>query len=163
MPRIRSHSSLGTQQRCLTPLLHWLDRQWGNWKGEEADTYDWFSFRFDDNTELMLSHFRDPKTGETLSQYQSGTYVDADGNPTHVTDFTVEPAGHDWTAPTGEPYPLKWKVEVPAVGIDITIDALVEDQLIVDSTGVTYWEGACGVVEGNKTGYCYLEMDGYVP
>ena len=142
----------------------WVDRQWGNWKGEAAETYDWFSLRFDDNTELMLYNFRDPETGEALPQYNCGTYVDENRKAANVTDFTVEPMGHEWRSEkTGETYPLKWSVKVPSVGIDVTIEALVEDQLIVDSTGGTYWEGACGVVEGNKTGFAYLEMDGYKP
>lgn len=142
----------------------WLDRQWGNWKGEAAETYDWFSLRFDDNTELMLYSFRDTETGEVLPGYNCGTYVDENGKPTNVTDFTVEPLDRRWRSDkTGETYPLKWRVSVPQVGIDITIDALVEDQLIVDSFGGTFWEGVCGVVEGNKTGYGYVEMDGYNP
>ena len=142
----------------------WLDRQWGNWKGEATATYDWFSFRFDDNTELMLYSFRDTETGEILPEYNCGTYVDENGKPTNLTDFTVEPLDRRWRSEkTGETYPLKWRVSVPTVGVDITIDALVEDQLITDSFGGSYWEGVCGVVEGNKTGYGYLEMDGYNP
>ena len=142
----------------------WLDRQWGNWKGDAAETYDWFSFRFDDNTELMIYSFRDTETGEVLPQYNCGTYVDEAGDAVNLTEFFVEPVGHEWRSEkTGETYPLKWHVEVPSLGIDVTIDALVEDQLIIDSSGGTFWEGICEVVEGNKTGSCYLEMDGYNP
>lgn len=142
----------------------WLDRQWGNWKGEATETYDWFSFRFDDDTELMLYSFRDTETGEVLSEYNCGTYIDEQGNATNVTDYTVQPIGRQWRSEeTGETYPLKWRVEVPSVNVDVTMEALVEDQLIVDSMGTTYWEGVCGIVEGTKGGYCYLEMDGYNP
>jgi predicted secreted hydrolase len=141
----------------------WLDRQWGNWKGDAAETYDWFSIRFDDNTELMIYSFRDTETGEVLAQYNCGTYVDEEGNAVNLTDFNVDPLGREWRSEkTGETYPLKWQVEVPSLEIDITIDALVEDQLIIDSLGGTFWEGICEV-QGSKTGSCYLEMDGYNP
>lgn len=142
----------------------WLDRQWGNWKGKATETYDWFSFRFDDGTELMLYSFRDTETGEILEEYNCGTYVDAEGNATNLTDYTVEALGREWTSDeTGETYPLRWGVKVPEVGIDVVMEAVVEDQLMIDSMGTTYWEGVCGIVEGNKPGYCYLEMDGYEP
>jgi len=142
----------------------WLDRQWGDWKGEAAETYDWFSFRFHDDTELMIYSFRDPATGEVLPRFNCGTYVDAEGRAADLTGFSVEPLGHQWRSErTGETYPLKWRVQVPSAGIDVTIEALVEDQLIIDSFGGTFWEGICEMVEGNKTGSCHLEMDGYNP
>lgn len=112
----------------------------------------------------MPYSFRNTETGEVLAEYNCGTYVDEEGKVASVTDFTVEPLGHQWRSEkTGEIYPLRWRIKAPSIDVDVTIEAMVEDQLITDSTGGSYWEGACGIVDGNRSGYSFLEMDGYNP
>ena len=137
----------------------WMDHQWGKW--DTGERYDWFSFRFGDSTELMLYRFRDEE-GKTLEQYLVGTYVDRDGNPTAINDFHAEPLGHYWIeSDSVRKYPLRWRVQVPSQGIEVTLEAIAEDQFFWLDEKHLVWEGACRVTRGNREGYCFLEMVGY--
>jgi len=42
--------------------------------------------------------------------------------------------------------PRRWRLKVPAAGIDLTVEPYVADQELntEGSTGVVYWEGAIG-------------------
>ncbi len=137
----------------------WMDHQWGRW--DAGKRYDWFSFRFEDGTEMMLYRFRDEE-GNPVEQYQLGTYIDEKGNRLVFKDFQADPLGHFWivTDSSGK-YPLRWRVRVPSLGIDVTIDATTEDQFFWLDKRHLVWEGVCRITSGNKKGYCFLEMVGY--
>jgi predicted secreted hydrolase len=93
-----------------------------------------------------------------------GTVVAADGSVRHLDRgaFTVEVTDH-WTSPkTGAAYPIRWRITVPSLKIDLECAAAIPDQeLVVEGeSSPTYWEGAV-TYSGSQKGFGYLEMTGY--
>ncbi|MEO0157182.1 MAG: lipocalin family protein [candidate division WOR-3 bacterium] len=131
----------------------WMDHQWG--ESETGGRYAWFSFRFEDTTEMMLWQFRD-------EDRSFGTYIDRNGEVSRIKKFKAEPLGDYWIAgdSTGR-CPLSWHISVPDPDIDLTTEAIVRDQFFRMIRGPLIWEGACRITKGNKRGYCFLEMVGY--
>jgi predicted secreted hydrolase len=62
---------------------------------------------------------------------------------------------------------MKWRLGVPALGVDVTVTPVLPDQELdtAKSTRVIYWEGAAivaGTARGRPvTGRGYVEMTGY--
>lgn len=146
----------------------WMDREFGTWTATENQKgWDWFSFQFEDDTELMVYHIRDNK--DAPSEFSSGSYVDREGRRTHLTrdDFELTPTGY-WRSPkTNAVYPSGWQVRVPRFEINVTVTPVIKNQEL-DSRGTTmivYWEGSC-LVEGTRDGNilkgrAYVELVGY--
>lgn len=130
--------------------------------------WDWMSVQLNDNTELMLFHIR--RRDGSIDPYSSGTFVDAQGDATHLleTDFTLESNGKIWQSPaTHAKYPMEWKISVPKLGIALTARPLLPSQ---ELTGAlkwvpTYWEGAIELAGRTRSADAqavgYLEMTGY--
>lgn len=138
--------------------LTWLDREWSTSALAGGQTgWDWFALHLADGRDLMLYQLRDA-TGakDALSE---GSLVDAGGGKTRLAaaDFSLDPAA-TWRAPGGAAYPTRWRVRVPAEGIDVTVRAAIEASEL-DAT-VRYWEGAVDV-SGTVAGTGFLEMTGY--
>ncbi len=146
----------------------WMDHEFGsNQLGEGQVGWDWFSLQLADGSELMLYRLR-LKDGR-VEPASSGTLVRPDGTwrTLALADFRLTPLA-TWTSrASGGTYPVRWRVEVPSEGIDLTVEPALEDQELrtEGSTGVTYWEGsvaARGVKGGRPVeGRGYLEMTGY--
>lgn len=146
----------------------WMDHEFGsNQLGDGQAGWDWLSLQLSDGSELMLYRLRLKEGG--VEPASSGTLVRADGTWRHLAlaDFRMTPLA-TWTSRrSGGTYPVRWRIEVPAAGIDLTVDAALEDQELrtEGSTGVTYWEGAVaarGVSDGRPVGARgYLELTGY--
>lgn len=146
----------------------WMDREFGTWTTTENQKgWDWFSFQFDDETELMVYHIRDEF--DCPSSFSSGSFIDREGNRTHLAreDFELTPTGY-WKSPaTDAVYPSGWRVRVAKFEIDVTVTPVLKNQEL-DTRGTTmviYWEGAC-VAEGTRganrlTGRAYVELVGY--
>jgi predicted secreted hydrolase len=120
-----------------------------------------------DGSELMLYRMR--LSGGAASPFSAGTYLPASGAPRPVAwkDVRLTPRS-TWTSPRSKAaYPAAWSLAVAPLALELTITPLVSDQELVtsQSTGVTYWEGACRV-DGTKggrpiDGRAYVEMTGY--
>jgi len=146
--------------------LSWLDREIfsSDLAGDQVG-WDWFSLQLDDGRDLMLYRLRD-EAGDTNAA--NGTLVGADGEVVHLArgDWRLEPT-RTWRSPeTGAAYPVAWRLTMPAAGIDVTVEALLDAQENVSRrTGdLVYWEGAVVVraSRGNAPlGRGYLEMTGY--
>lgn len=169
MTRLAVRGSLALDGRSATVEgLGWMDHEFGsNQLGEDQVGWDWFSFQLSDGSELMLYRLR-LKDGN-VEPASSGTLVRADGSWRHLTlpDFRTTPLA-TWTSRvSGGTYPVRWRLEVPSEGMDLTVEPALEDQELRTggSTGVTYWEGsvlAQGVKGGRPVeGRGYLEMTGY--
>ncbi|MGB7923598.1 MAG: lipocalin family protein [Pyrinomonadaceae bacterium] len=146
----------------------WMDREFGTWRTTENQKgWDWFSIQLSTGAEVMVYHLRNSQ-GQP-SHFSSGTYIDAEGNWTHLTraDFALETTDH-WQSPrTKANYPSGWRLRVPTFGIDVTVEPVMKDQEL-DTCGTTmivYWEGACAVRgrHGNEQtdGRAYVELVGY--
>jgi predicted secreted hydrolase len=127
----------------------WLDHQWAS-SADDPRTFswDWFSCRFDDRTELMLYLFHDD-AGRPLAAYRGGTFVGRDGTSRQVSAFTASSDGRHW--------PLAWRLHVPALGLDLRLRSLARNQLFRGVVVPTFWEGASSVT-GSKSGDCFVEV-----
>jgi predicted secreted hydrolase len=148
--------------------LSWMDHEFGsNQLREDQVGWDWFSIQLDDQTELMLFLIRH-KDGSP-DPYSSGTLVRSDGTTKHfkLQDFQIGVLERWRSAKSGGNYPMKWKVAIPAVEIELEIVPEFPDQELITnrSTRVTYWEGAVRVKGTARkqpiAGAGYVEMTGY--
>ncbi len=147
----------------------WMDHEFfTNPLDPEQTGWDWLSLQLSDNTELMLFHLR--RKGGGIDAYSSGTYVDAQGNSTHLQleDFALEPRSERWTSPTsGAAYPIHWRVRVASLGLDLDLTTPLAQQEMSGNSAFApnYWEGAiriAGTRRGSPiAGVGYLEMTGY--
>jgi predicted secreted hydrolase len=169
MTRLRAEGMVragGAPSRCSGQV--WMDHEFStSVLGAEQAGWDWFSLQLDDGTELMLYQMRN-RDG-TIDPASSGSFVDGSGRVERLlaADYAIQPRS-SWKSPkSGGVYPMGWRVTVPRLGIDLTIDAEMEDQELVttSSTGVAYWEGAVrarGEWRGRRTtALGYVEMTGY--
>lgn len=142
--------------------LSWLDREWSTSAlGPDQTGWDWFSLQLDDGHDLMFYRLRN-RDG-SVDPHSKGAWVDPQGEKRTLynNDVTLEPLRY-WQSQGGGRYPVKWRMQVPAVGRSFVVEALVDDQLM--DVGVIYWEGAVRVSAadtGQTLGHGYLEMTGY--
>jgi predicted secreted hydrolase len=147
----------------------WMDHEFfTNSMDAEQVGWDWLSLQFEDNTELMLYEFR--RKDGSADPYSSGTYVDAQGKPVHLTaaDFRLVPTGETWRSNvTSAKYPVAWNVEIPKLGLKMAVTTRLKSQELAGGSKIapSYWEGAI-VMEGTRggagvRGVGYLEMTGY--
>jgi predicted secreted hydrolase len=146
----------------------WFDHEFGSAEiAPNQSGWDWFGLHLSDGRDLMLYFLR--RTDGSVEPESSGTIVDRSGRARHVTltQVTVDVLDHWRSQKSGGVYPSRWRVRIPAEGLDVTLSPLLADQELSTpgSTGVTYWEGA---VEGRGTSgngnvMCqgYVEMTGY--
>jgi predicted secreted hydrolase len=140
----------------------WMDHEWfTNLLAPAQQGWDWFSIQLQNNTELMLFQIR--RADGTIDPHSSGTFIDAAGRATALQhgDFTLQPLDY-WRSPkTGTRYPVKWRIAIPSLKLELDCAAAIPDQeLVSDNAGPTYWEGAA-VFTGSSPGVGYLEMTGY--
>jgi predicted secreted hydrolase len=146
----------------------WFDHEFGS--GQLADDlagWDWFGLRLSDGSALMIYRLR--RRDGTVSPASSGTLVGADGATRHLTrdEVGIETPAR-WQSPhSGARYPSRWRVLIPAAGVELEFSPLIPDQELRTgrSTGVTYWEGAVagsGTAGGSPvTVEGYAELTGY--
>ncbi len=148
--------------------LAWMDHEFFTEPRDNSLAgWDWFAIQLDNNEELMLYRLRG-KSG-SASPYSSGTYVDAKGIAHFLSagQFTVSPIDVWRSSLSGATYPIRWKITVPSLNLDLTETTALKNQELFSSSGITptYWEGAvtyAGKSNGQPIrGAGYLEMTGY--
>jgi predicted secreted hydrolase len=166
----RSLALHGGRSRALHGVA-WFDHEWGPGglpKGTAG--WDWFALQLSDGSELMLYRMR---SAQGATPFSSGTFIPATGGgsprPVQIAwkDVRLTPLT-TWTSPHSKAtYPATWSLAIPTLGLETTITPLLADQELstAESTGVTYWEGACKV-DGRREGRpiggrAYVEMTGY--
>jgi predicted secreted hydrolase len=148
--------------------LTWMDHEFGSTQLTPSQVgWDWFSLQFEGGAELMLYLIR--RQDGRPDPYSAGTWVGADGRVVHLRqpDFTVEVLDR-WQSPRSKGrYPMKWRLRVPSLGVDVTVTPAFPDQELdtAKSTRVIYWEGAVSAAgtlrAGRLAGRGYVEMTGY--
>lgn len=144
--------------------LSWMDHEWStSVLSTEQVGWDWFSLQLDDGSELMLFQIR--REDGSIDPFSSGALIAADGSTSLLKreDFTITPTD-TWTSPhSGATYPAGWNLQVPAVGLELQIEPLMNDQEL--NVSYAYWEGAVratGLRAGVAiSGYGYVELTGY--
>ena len=138
--------------------LTWLDREWSTSAlGDGQVGWDWFALHLDGDRDLMLYQLR--RADGSKDPLSEGSLVGADGAKTRLgaADFSLTPLD-TWASPLGGDYPVRWRVRVPAEGLDLVVATPLRDQEL-DAT-VRYWEGTVDV-SGSASGTGFLEMTGY--
>lgn len=140
----------------------WMDHEFSTSAlGDDAQGWDWFGLIFDDNTELMVGQIRQVDGG--VEPTFGGLYVDADGDARYMDAAAFSIAVADsWRSPHSDAeYPAGWEISVKGdQGFHIRVAPLQADQEL-RSADIVYWEGAVEI-SGDKTGYGYAELTGYV-
>lgn len=162
--RLATHGTLRVDDRTFEVAgLSWLDREWST-SALAADQagWDWFALQLSDGTELMYYGLRRQDGSRDVTS--GGTWVDAAGASVHLDRDDVDVSVLDnWDSPAGGRYPARWRIAVPARGLDIEIAPVIADQELF--TTVRYWEGAVDVMGTRHgepvAGRGYVELTGY--
>lgn len=149
--------------------VFWFDRQWGLLQGifgqpgtavNPKDNWVWMDLNLSNGVVLGLWDVE--LTGQRYSWvtalYPDGTHVVAKLEP------LASGASDEWTSPaSGQRYPTRFKVNVPALGCTLDVVAVMREQEIVSPTQPKY-EGVANVTgrfEGEAvTGFTLVEMVG---
>jgi predicted secreted hydrolase len=143
----------------------WFDREWGTTQ-LPADTvgWDWFGLRLSDGRDLTVYRLR--RSDGSTSPFSSGTLALADGTAMKLGpgELILEPERFWSSRESGARYPIRWRLRVPAAGVDLEVRAPVEGCEVdgLRSTGTLYWEGPVEV-SGGAHGDGYMELTGYAP
>ena len=162
LPRLRTTGTvcLGDGPMAVTGLS-WLDREWSTSAlGPDETGWDWFALQLPDGRDLMVYRLR--RRDGSIDPASCGSLVAPNGNKRNlgVGDFSVVATDH-WTSPRSQAvYPSRWRVRVPAAGIDLEVVPWLRDQELPLS--FVYWEGAVRVLSGGRAyGNGYVELTGY--
>ncbi|MCS6845177.1 MAG: carotenoid 1,2-hydratase [Caldilineales bacterium] len=143
-----------------------------SWKDHEYSTsalapdqvgWDWFALQLDDGTELKVFHIR--RADGSVDPFSAGSFVDQDAAVTRLARDDFQIAVLDtWRSPrTGAQYPSRWRVIVPGLGLDLTVEPWLADQEL--NVSYAYWEGAVRITGARQgrpvAGNGYVEMTGY--
>ena len=125
---------------------------------------DWLSVQLDDGSALILYRMR--LANGTVDSTSSGTWIAADGAPTHLPSsaFEMSPRSYWKSETTGAKYPIAWRVNIAPMELHFEVRAALENQELA-LLPLAYWEGAI-TVEGTRAGKPikgrgYLELTGY--
>ncbi len=148
--------------------LSWMDHEFSTAPLEPGIIgWDWFSLQLSDQSEIMLFQLRKEHGG--LHSASSGTFIDPSGMSRHLNaeNFSVE-VMDQWKSPkSGAVYPVRWRLTVFPLAIQLIVIANMFDQEMQTpgSTGVTYWEGSVAangsVADLTVQGRGYAELTGY--
>lgn len=144
--------------------MSWFDHEWSS-SALAADQagWDWFSLQLSGGEALMI--FRLRHRTDAGRDFYSGTFVDAAGEATTLSSgqITMTPLAHWTSESTGVRYPVRWRLAVPHLDLELTTEPRLENQEFVHS--FRYWEGAVGVHgrgDGREiSGQGYVELTGY--
>ncbi len=164
-PRLSSSGTLKLANEAPMPVsgTTWMDHEFSsNQLGEGQVGWDWAGIQLRDGRSLMAYRMR--KSDGSQDPFSIMYDVDKSGRITRRTsEFKVLEQGA-WTSPashTRYPQPLTFE----AWGERFKLVPILKDQELrtARSTGITYWEGACRVLDasGKEIGDAYLEQTGY--
>ena len=133
----------------------WLDREWSSAPLTTTQTgWDWVSLHLESGAKLMGYRLRD----EDGSAYTVGTWITANGQPTHLGEGEIIMTPRALSDVDGRKVPTTWQVDLPSRDLSVTATAIYPQSWM--DTLVPYWEGPVQV-KGTHPGIGYLEMTGY--
>jgi predicted secreted hydrolase len=164
--RLTSHGTIRVGRKAFNVTgISWFDHEWAtNQLAPNQVGWNWLCVQFTNRTELMLYQMR--LDDGTIDPVSSGTFVDANGNATHLTsrNFTMTSVARWKSVKTNTDYPIEWTIDVPSRELSFTVRPILRDQELA-LVPLAYWEGAIDVF-GNVQdkgirGVGYLELTGY--
>lgn len=161
MPRL---AAAGTLRLGGEPLAvegtAWLDRAWGAVPlGQGQLALDRFALQLADGRDLTCLRLH--RRGGGGRPIADCTLIGLGGEAVRLDrrDVSLESQGGPWRSPIdGTGWPLVWRLQVPAAGLDLTIEPLIPGQEL--DTGLRAWSGAV-TVTGTADGAGHLELTGY--
>jgi predicted secreted hydrolase len=167
MPRLSATGELTTSRGSVNVSgTVWMDREWSTSALSRGVVgWDWFALRLGDGRDLMFYRLR--QEDGSASELSGGSLVESDGittRPLRARDVEATALGW-WTSPeTAVRYPIRWRLRVPSVDLDLELEPYLPNQELVLS--VRYWEGAVRAVraslrDGEPEAEGYLELAGY--
>ncbi|UKN00266.1 carotenoid 1,2-hydratase [Paracrocinitomix mangrovi] len=128
----------------------WFDKQGGPYTITNPRTnWEWFSFRFFDNEEIMLFYF--PK-----DEHHDCTYIKENGTYERLQNFNVIPLDTITEPSTDYIFTYGWKVKIPGYKDEnYTLKPKVDGQF-----NVFFYELIADVYNSKNeiVGYCYVEL-----
>ncbi len=141
----------------------WMDREWSSDQlSDEHAGWDWFALQLSDGRDIMYAQIRHIDSGKDA--FELGVIVSANGAYTPIRPGDVRlDVLEQWQSERGGSYPSRWRLRIPAEGLDIRITPYISDQEL--DALVRYWEGAVRI-EGTSGaqpigGSGYVELTGY--
>lgn len=132
-------------------------------KGEKAAWY-WISGQLDNGCDITAYHLYDVESQKIKENYL--VFIDENGERYLTEDFVLEPYGNQWTSMrTFQEYPLKWKLKVPDLELELIAKANFADQEFATViSNPAFWEGRVeiiGEISGKKVqGPGFVEITG---
>ncbi len=131
----------------------WLDREWSSQPlAGDQEGWDWLSLHLADGAKLM--GFRLRGAG---APFLSGTWIAPDGTPHPLSGDQIVLTPSREREVAGRRLPMRWRVQVPDRGVDVTLNPL--NPQAWNGGSVPYWEGPVRAEDGAAEGY--LELTGY--
>jgi len=143
--------------------LGWMDHEFSsNQLAPDQVGWDWAGIQLRDGRSLMVYRLR--RGDGTQDPFSTLTEVDARGRLRRSTRAFTLAAGGAWRSPaSGATYPLPLRLEAWGEAYSLVPILLDQELRTGRSTGITYWEGACRVLDGagREVGEAYVELTGY--
>lgn len=142
----------------------WMDREWSTSSLSAGQVgWDWFALQLDGGRELMYYQLR--TADGRADPASAGSLIERDGRVVPLVRDGVDLAVlATWRSPrSGGVYPARWRLGVPAHGLDLEVRPVLPDQEL--DVSFRYWEGAvdaAGTARGAPVrGRGYVELTGY--
>lgn len=126
--------------------------------------WDWFGINLDDGTEMLAMIHRDMENHKAVGTFGAVRFRDQE--PLQLGKIAAN-ATRRWRSPqTHIDYPVQWRLKIPEIDAEFTIEPLVDDQEIM-MFGLlrAIWEGAGkirGTIRGRPVeGRVRIELYGY--
>jgi predicted secreted hydrolase len=128
----------------------WFDRQYGPFRLlKSASHWEWFSFRFFDNEEIMLFYF-------PQHPYMDGTYIDQQANTTRLQNYEIKPKDFVKRGNFDYTFSFGWDVTIPGIKEErYELKPLSKGQF-----NIAYFELLAEILnsKNERVGYCFVEL-----
>ena len=137
----------------------WMDHQWAD-ASYSKDKWDWFSVQLDNGMDLVCCVYDD---GKVKTSFADISYPD--NKQEHYQHLEIVPSETCWVSPKSKAvYPLAWKISIPPKKIELTLNAIIENQEMLFGS-INYFEGPLqveGSINRKKVrGSGFMELVGY--
>ena len=168
-PRLQVEGTLlnGTQQEHVHGEA-WMDHEVSSSQlASNQVGWDWCSLQMKEGREIMAYRMR--RTDGTQDPFSTLTWIDPEGKLTAFSgkEFSMEPVRYWKSQVTHNGYPISMRLHTidPKNNQPVTflLVPLAENQELVGNNGLSYWEGACRVLDqsNQEVGSAFLELTGY--